>query len=85
VAGDTQAIAALPAGWLDGQVRAVAIDGRGPEWVARQWPGYPVELPIHLLTPPTPEPETATLRDWLLSARGQRVISRRYAAASNPP
>jgi phosphate transport system substrate-binding protein len=85
VAGDPLAIAALPAGWLDGQVRAVAIDGRGPEWVARQWPGYPAELPIHLLTRPTPEPDAAALRDWLLSARGQRVISQRYAAASNPP
>jgi phosphate transport system substrate-binding protein len=85
VAGDPLAIAALPAGWMDGQVRAVAIDGRGPEWVARQWPGYPAELPIYLLTPPTPEPETATLRDWLLSARGQRVISQRYAPVANQP
>jgi len=85
VAGDPQAIAALPAGWLNEQVRAVAIDGRGPEWVARQWPGYPAELPIHLLTLPAPAPETAALRDWLLSPRGQRLVGQRYAPASNPP
>jgi phosphate transport system substrate-binding protein len=85
VAGDPLAIAALPAGWLDGQVRAVAIDGRGPEWVARQWPGYPAELPIHLITPPAPTPETAALRDWLLSASGQRVISQRYDPAPDQP
>ncbi|HSN76816.1 MAG TPA: substrate-binding domain-containing protein, partial [Anaerolineae bacterium] len=72
VASDPQAIAALPAGWLDAQVQAVAIDGRDPEWVARQWPGYPAELPIHLLTPITPAPEIAVLRDWLLSPSGQR-------------
>jgi len=85
VAGDPQAIAALPAGWLNEQVRAVAIDGRGPEWVARQWPGYPAELPIHLSTLPAPTPETAALRDWLLSPRGQRLVGQRYAPASNPP
>jgi phosphate transport system substrate-binding protein len=85
VAGDPLAIAVLPSGWLDGQVQAMAIDGRGPEWVARQWPGYPAELPIHLATPPTPTTETATLRDWLLSARGQRVVSQRYAPAPNQP
>jgi phosphate transport system substrate-binding protein len=85
VAGDPLAIAALPAGWLDGQVHAVAIDGRGPEWVARQWPGYPAELPIHLVTPPTPTPEIAALRDWLLSASGQRAISQRYAPGPDQP
>lgn len=85
VAGDPLAIAALPAGWLDAHVRAVEIDGRGPEWVARQWPGYPAELPIHLLTPVTPAPEIAALRDWLLSARGQRVVSQRYAPSPNQP
>lgn len=85
VAGDLLAIAALPAGWLDDQVHALEIDGRGPEWVARQWPGYPAELPIHLLTPATPTQETAALRDWLLSQRGQRMISQRYAPAPNQP
>jgi phosphate transport system substrate-binding protein len=85
VAGDPQAIAALPAGWLDAQVQTVAIDGRGPEWVARQWPGYPAELPIHLLTPTTPAPEIAVLRDWLLSPSGQRLVSQRYAPAPNQP
>jgi phosphate transport system substrate-binding protein len=85
VAGDPLAIAALPAGWLDGQVHAVTIDGRGAEWVARQWPGYPAELPIHLVTPPTPTPEIAALRDWVLSARGQRAISQRYAPGPDQP
>jgi phosphate transport system substrate-binding protein len=85
VANDPQAIAALPAGWLDAQVHTVAIDGRGPEWVARRWPGYPAELPIYLLVPPAPTPETAALRDWLLSARGQRVVRQQYAPAPNQP
>lgn len=85
VAGDPQAIAALPAGWLNEQARAVAIDGRGPDWVARQWPGYPAELPIHLLTLPVAAPESAALRDWLLSPRGQRVVSQRYAPVTDPP
>jgi phosphate transport system substrate-binding protein len=85
VAGDPEAIAVLPASRLDQQVKAVEIDGRGPEWVARQWPGYPVELPIHLLTASTPAPETAALRDWLLGPRGQRLVSQRYAPAPNQP
>ncbi len=41
VAADSQAIAALPAAWLDERVRALSIDGRSPDWVMRQWPGYP--------------------------------------------
>lgn len=81
VAADPQAIATLPAGWLDDSVRAVSIDGRGPDWVMRHWPGYPAELPIHLLTPATPSPDAAALRDFLLSARGQRLVSRSYAPA----
>jgi phosphate transport system substrate-binding protein len=85
VAGDSQAIAALPAGWLDTQVHALAIDGRGPEWVARQWPGYPAQLPIHLLTPDAPAAEVAALRAFVLGPPGQRMISQRYAPASNQP
>lgn len=81
VAADPQAIATLPAAWLDDSVRAVSIDGRGPDWVMRQWPGYPAELPIHLLTPATPSPDAAALRAYLLSTRGQRVASSSYAPA----
>lgn len=85
VAGDPESIAALPAGWLDQQVQAVEIDGRGPEWVARQWPGYPAELPIHLLTPNAPAPDVAALRQFLLGPRGQQLVSQRYAPAANQP
>ncbi len=81
VAADPQAIATLPAAWLDDSVRAVSIDGRGPDWVRRQWPGYPAELPIHLLAPQTPSPDADALRAYLLSAPGQRLISRSYAPA----
>jgi phosphate transport system substrate-binding protein len=81
VAADPQAIAALPAAWLDDSVRAVSIDGRGPDWVMRQWPGYPAELPIYLLAPQAPSPDAAALRAYLLSDRGQRLLSRSYAPA----
>jgi phosphate transport system substrate-binding protein len=85
VAGDPQAIAALPAGWLTEQVKAIEIDGRGPDWVTRQWPGYPAELPIHLLTPNAPPADVAALRAFLLGPRGQRAVSQRYAPAPNQP
>ena len=85
LAGSPEAIAAIPAGWLNGQVEAVEIDGRGPEWVARQWPDYPAELPIYLLTPSAPTPETIALRAWLLSPQGQRIVGQRYAPAANQP
>lgn len=79
VAADPQALALLPAAWLDDQVRALSIDGRGPEWVAAGWPDYPAELPIHFLTPTTPAPEVGALFDFMTSPRGQRIISRHYA------
>ena len=85
VAAAPEGIAAVPAGWLDEQVKAVEIDGRGPDWVARQWPDYPAVLPIHLLTPSAPAPETIALRNWLLSPRGQRVVSLRYAPIASQP
>jgi hypothetical protein len=47
----------------------------------RQWPGYPAELPIYLLAPQTPSPDAAALSDYLISERGQRLISRGYAPA----
>jgi len=81
VAADRQAIGLLPATWLDDSVRAVTIDGRGPDWVMRQWPGYPAELPIYLLTPESLSPDAAALADYLLGDRGQRLISRSYAPA----
>lgn len=81
VAGDPQAMATLPAAWLDESVHAISIDGRGPDWVKRQWPGYPAELPIYLLAPETPSPDAVALRDFMLSARGQRLVSRSYAPA----
>ena len=81
VAGDPQAIAALPAAWLDNSVRAVTIDGRGPDWVMRQWPGYPAELPIYLLTPESISPNAAALRAYLLGERGQQLVSRSHAPA----
>lgn len=81
VAADRQAMATLPAAWLDDSVRAVTIDGRGPDWVMRQWPGYPAELPIYLLAPESVSADAATLREYLLGARGQRLISRSHAPA----
>lgn len=85
VAGDRNAIAVLPAAWLDGQVRALTIDGRGPDWVARQWPGYPLELPIYLLTAGAPQADVAALSGFLLGPAGQQVVSRRYAPAPSQP
>jgi len=79
VAADPQAMALLPAAWLNEEVRALSIDGRGPDWVARGWPDYPAELPIHFLSPTTPAPEVAALFDFMTSQRGQRIISRHYA------
>lgn len=79
VAVDPQAIAALPAAWLNDEVRALSIDGRGPEWVARGWPDYPAVLPIHFLTPATPAPEVAALFSFMTSQRGQRIISQDYS------
>lgn len=85
VANDPNAIAVLPAAWLDDQVRAVTIDGRGHDWVARQWPDYPLELPIYLLTPDEPQADVVALAGFLLGPAGQQVVSRRYAPAlSNP-
>lgn len=84
VARDRDALGGLPAAWLDPRVKAVTLDGRGPEWVARQWPGYPVALPIHLFTSDAPPAEAAALRDYLLSPRGQRMVSRRYAPVPAP-
>jgi phosphate transport system substrate-binding protein len=85
VASDPNAIAAVPAAWLDDQVRVVLIDGIGPEWVARRWPGYPAELPIHLLTPTAATAEVTALRAYLLSARGQQVVGRSYAPVTQMP
>lgn len=85
LASDPNAIAALPASWLDDQVRAVTLDGRGPEWVARRWPGYPLELPIYLLTNDAPPSDVAALRAFLLGTRGQRMVSQHYAPAITAP
>ncbi len=85
VASDPNAIAVLPASWLDSAVRAVTVDGRGHEWVARQWPDYPLELPVYLLTNDAPAPEVEALAAFLLGPRGQQVVSRRYAPVPAQP
>lgn len=85
VAADSNAIAVLPLSWVDSSVRAVPIDGRGPEWVAHGWPDYPARLPLTLFTSATPSADLAALLSWLASPPGQTVISRQYALAGAAP
>lgn len=85
VGNDRDAIAVLPAGWLNQQVKTLTLDGRGPDWVAHQWPGYPLELPLFLLTSTSAAPDVIALRDYVLSSAGQQVVRQRYAPTSTQP
>lgn len=78
VAGNRHAIGYLPAGWLDEQVKAVAIGGVGPERIAQQAPGYPLQLPIYLTTAETAAPDVARFVAFVASSAGRKVAAKRY-------
>lgn len=78
VARDPAAIAVLPAALIRGQVRIVSLDGLGPEWLLRGWPGYPLILPIGLLTSAEPTAEVRLLQDFIQSTAGQQAIRQHY-------
>lgn len=78
VASNRRAIGYLPAGWLNGQVKPVALDGVGPERIAQQMPGYPLQLPIYLATAETAAPDLARFVEFIGSSAGRKVVSRRY-------
>ena len=84
VARDPSAIAVLPAALIREQVRTVSLDGLGPEWVLRGWPGYPLTLPIGLLAPAEPSADVRLLQDFIQSDAGQQAVRQHYALPSPP-
>ncbi|MER2598507.1 MAG: substrate-binding domain-containing protein [Caldilineales bacterium] len=85
VAADPNAIALLPAAWLNDAVRPVPIEGRGPEWVRQGWPDYPARLPISLLVPREPSSTMGLFSQFVASEAGRQAISQHYAAVEVQP
>lgn len=78
VATDPLAIGFLPASWLDNRVKALTLEGMSHEWVALNVPGYPMVLPIYLLTAEAASPDVAAFQDFVLSEAGAELMNGRY-------
>lgn len=70
VAETPQAIGYLPASWLNGSVKALAVDGTQSLLTSHD----PLRMPIYLLTHEQPSSDAGKLRDFLLTAAGQAAL-----------
>jgi phosphate transport system substrate-binding protein len=61
VAGHPQSIGYVASGWLTDTVRAVTVDGLAPGDEA----GYPLPLPVFVVTPQAATPASADFLAWL--------------------
>ncbi len=62
VAGHPPSIGYVASGWLTDTVRAVTVDGLAPVGEA----GYPLALPVYVVTPEVAGPAGADFRAWVL-------------------
>lgn len=78
VATHPTAIGYVSMGWLGEGVRAVAVEGIEPnrETVAQE--RYPLTRPLLLVTPNEPDPEAQSFINFVLSPRGQAIVTKKY-------
>lgn len=85
VARTPGAIGYVSAAWLEAlppeqrnQVRALAIDGAPPDPSMAVANGYPLRLPVYIVTPANVHPAVAELVAWVHGPAGQGSVQQRY-------
>ncbi len=78
VAAEPLAIGFLPASWLDDQVKALTLEGMSYEWVALNVPGYPIVLPIYVVTDSYPGADVVAFQEFILGEAGAELMGGRY-------
>ncbi|MCB0238034.1 MAG: hypothetical protein KDH08_05205, partial [Anaerolineae bacterium] len=78
IATEPLAVGFLPASWLDDQVKPLTLEGMSHEWVALNVPGYPMVLPIYLVTDGDSDPDVVAFQEFILGEAGAALMGGRY-------
>jgi phosphate transport system substrate-binding protein len=85
VAGNPRAVGLVPVSWLDERVKPLTLNGASPEAARQTSSGYPLLLPIYLLSARSPSADVVEFQRFVRGREGQAALTEHFAPAADAP